>query len=276
MIKDIVVNLSLGDSRDPAAEFAVSAAAALDAHVAGVAFLYDPFVPAMDMGVIPSDLIEIQRVEGERSAANAIARFNEIARRNGISAETRSIEAASSLASAAFARIARRFDLSIVSQPRPESSGSDAMFVEAALFGAGRPVLIVPYIQQAGLKLDRVLVCWDGSRTAARATADALPLLAKAGTTEVITVTDRAGDQDEIPGFDIAQHLARHGIKVELKRIVRGDVDVPNIILSHAADTSADLIVMGGYGHSRLREFVLGGATRGLLQSMTVPTFMSH
>jgi nucleotide-binding universal stress UspA family protein len=276
MIKDIVVNLSLGDSRDPAAEFAVSAAAALDAHVAGVAFLYDPFVPAMDMGVIPSDLIEIQRVEGERSAANAIARFNEIARRNGISAETRSIEAASSLASAAFARIARRFDLSIVSQPRPESSGSDAMFVEAALFGAGRPVLIVPYIQQAGLKLDRVLVCWDGSRTAARATADALPLLAKAGTTEVITVTDGTGDQDEIPGFDIAQHLARHGIKVELKRIVRGDVDVPNIILSHAADTSADLIVMGGYGHSRLREFVLGGATRGLLQSMTVPTFMSH
>ena len=150
------------------------------------------------------------------------------------------------------------------------------MFVEAALFGSGRPVLIVPYIQQAGLKLDRVLVCWDGSRTAARATADALPLLAKAETTEVITVTDGAGDQDEIPGFDIAKHLARHGIKVELKRIVRGDVDVPNIILSHAADTSADLIVMGGYGHSRLREFVLGGATRGLLQSMTVPTFMSH
>ena len=276
MIKDIVVNLSLGDTRDPAAEFAVSAAAALDAHVAGVAFLYDPFVPAMDMGVIPSDLIEIQRVESERSAANAIARFNEIARRNGISAETRSIEAASSLASGTFARIARRFDLSIVSQPRAESSGSDAMFVEAALFGAGRPVLIVPYIQQAGFKLDRVLVCWDGSRTAARATADALPLLAKASTTEVITVTDGAGDQDEIPGFDIAQHLARHGIKVELKRIVRGDVDVPNIILSHAADTSADLIVMGGYGHSRLREFVLGGATRGLLQSMTVPTFMSH
>jgi nucleotide-binding universal stress UspA family protein len=276
MIKDLVVNLSLGDGRDPAAEFAVSAAVALDAHVAGVAFLYDPFVPAMDMGAIPSDLIEIQRVESERLAANAIARFNEVARRNGISAEARNIEAASSLASDRFAGIARRFDLSVVSQPRPESSGSDAMFVEAALFGSGRPLLVVPYIQQAGFKLDRVLVCWDGSRTAARATADALPLLAKAGTTEVITVTDGAGDQDEIPGFDIAQHLARHGIKVELKRVVRGDVDVPNVILSHAADTSADLIVMGGYGHSRLREFVLGGATRGLLQSMTVPTFMSH
>jgi nucleotide-binding universal stress UspA family protein len=134
----------------------------------------------------------------------------------------------------------------------------------------------VPYIQQAGLKLDRVMVCWDGSRVAARATADALPLLARAGTTELVTVTDASGDADEIPGIDIAGHLARHGIKVELKRIVRADIDVANLILSHAADTSADLIVMGGYGHSRLREFVLGGVTRGLLQSMTVPTFMSH
>ena len=78
------------------------------------------------------------------------------------------------------------------------------------------------------------------------------------------------------PGSTLPEHLARHGIKVELKRIVRGDIDVANLILSHAADTSADLIVMGGYGHSRLREFVLGGVTRGLLQSMTVPTFMSH
>ncbi len=206
----------------------------------------------------------------------AISRFDEIARRNAVSAETRNIEAASAAAPETFARIARRFDLSIVPQPRPESSGSDQMMVEAALFGSGRPVLVVPYIQQGGLKLDRVLVCWDGSRTAARATADALPLLAKAGTTEIVTVTDGAADSDEVPGIDFAKHLARHDIKVELKRIVRGDIDIADAILSHAADTSADLIVMGGYGHSRLREFVLGGATRGLLKSMTAPTFMSH
>jgi nucleotide-binding universal stress UspA family protein len=276
MIKDIVVNLSLGDGRDPAAEFAVSTAATLDAHLAALAFTYEPFVPAMDMGAIPSDLIEIQREENERRSTTAIGRFDELARRNRISAETRNIDSSSSTAADTFARIARRFDLSIVSQPRPESSGSDALFVEAALFGSGRPVLVVPYIQKAGLKLDRVMVCWDGSRAAARATADALPLLARAGTTEVVTVTDGSGDQDEIPGVDFAQHLARHGIKVELKRIVRGDIDVADVILSYAADSSADLIVMGGYGHSRLREFVLGGATRGLLKSMTAPTFMSH
>jgi nucleotide-binding universal stress UspA family protein len=101
-------------------------------------------------------------------------------------------------------------------------------------------------------------------------------LLAKAGTAEVVTVTDGSREEDEIPGIDLAQHLARHGIKIELKRLVRGDIDVADVILSHAADSAADLIVMGGYGHSRLREFVLGGATRGLLKSMTAPTFMSH
>jgi nucleotide-binding universal stress UspA family protein len=80
----------------------------------------------------------------------------------------------------------------------------------------------------------------------------------------------------EIPGADIAHHLARHGLSVQVQNIAAPDLDVPNTILSHAADVSATLIVMGGYGHSRLRELVLGGATRGVLATMTVPTFMSH
>lgn len=276
MIKDIVVNLSLGEGRDPAAEYALSTAAALDAHLAGLAFTYEPFVPAFEMAPMPADLIEMQREENERLSAQAIGRFDELARRDGISAESRNIDAAMASAPDVFARAARRFDLSIVPQPRPDSAGSDAMFVEAALFNTGRPVLVVPYIQTTGLKLDRIMVCWDGSRAAARATADAVPLLAKAATTEVVTITDGSREETEIPGIDFAKHLARHGIMVELKRVVRGDVDIANVILSHAADSSADLIVMGGYGHSRLREFVLGGATRGLLKSMTVPTFMSH
>ena len=86
----------------------------------------------------------------------------------------------------------------------------------------------------------------------------------------VIVASERT-KSDEIAGADIGQHLARHGLKVEVKRIVATDTDVANTILSHAADTSADFIVMGGYGHSRLREFVLGGATRGILSSMTRP-----
>ena len=137
-------------------------------------------------------------------------------------------------------------------------------------------MLVVPYIQQGGLKLDRVLVCWDGSRNASRAIADALPFLARAKAIDVLVVGQGRDRGDEIPGADIAQHLARHGLNINLKRIVAPDSDVANTILSYAADSSADLIVMGGYGHSRLREFVLGGATRGILQTMTVPTLMSH
>jgi nucleotide-binding universal stress UspA family protein len=120
------------------------------------------------------------------------------------------------------------------------------------------------------------MVCWDGSRSAARAIGDAMPLLARAREVEVVVVDEGTGRNDEIPGADIAHHLARHGLKIKLQRIVAGDVDVANILLSHAADAGSDLIVMGGYGHSRLREFVLGGATRGILSSMTVPTLMAH
>jgi nucleotide-binding universal stress UspA family protein len=137
-------------------------------------------------------------------------------------------------------------------------------------------VIFVPYIQKEGLKLDRVMVCWDGSRAATRAIADSLPFLQKAKQVEIVMVANKAGKDDEIPGVDLGQHLARHGLKVDVKRITSPDIDIPSTILSYAADSSADMIVMGGYGHSRLREFILGGVTRGILETMTVPALMSH
>ena len=137
-------------------------------------------------------------------------------------------------------------------------------------------MLIVPYIQRRGLTLGRVIVAWDGSRSAARAVADAMPLLVRAKATEVLTVASEQAKSNEMPGADIAHHLARHGMKVEVDSIVTIDTDVASTILSHAADISADVLVMGGYGHSRLREFVLGGVTRGILGSLTFPTLMSH
>jgi nucleotide-binding universal stress UspA family protein len=126
------------------------------------------------------------------------------------------------------------------------------------------------------MTLGRIMICWDGSRAAARAVADALPLLKKAEQVEVVIVSAKPTKTDEVPGADLGQHLARHGLRVDIKHITSPDIDVPSTILSYAADSSADMIVMGGYGHSRLREFVLGGVTRGLLESMTVPILMSH
>jgi len=174
-----------------------------------------------------------------------------------------------------FGRTGRTYDISVLGQTEPDGSPAEDLILEAALFSSGHPVLVVPYIQRAPVKLDRVLLCWDNSRNAARAFADALPLLKRAKVIDVVTIAT-SEKRNELPGADIAHHLARHGLKVELKRIVAPDTDVPNTILSYVADSSADLVVMGGYGHSRLREFVLGGATRGMLSAMTVPTLMSH
>jgi len=119
-------------------------------------------------------------------------------------------------------------------------------------------------------------MCWDGSRAATRAIADSLPLINRAKQIEVVIIGNGPAKSGEVPGADLGAHLARHKLKVDVKRITAPDIDVASTILSYAADSSADLIVMGGYGHSRLREFVLGGATRGILESMTVPVLMSH
>ena len=277
MIKDLVVNLSHHDSRDVAMEFAVSTAAAFNAHLVGIAFVYDPIVPAMaDMYGMPAQVIESQRAENEKAAKAAIDKFNEAARSAALSAEARTLDAPVATAPGVFAQIARRFDLSIVGQPEPDKPELDRLVVEAALFETGRPVLVVPYIQRAGLELDHVMLCWDGSRSAARAAADAMPFILRAKAVEIVIVASEPAKSDELPGADMAHHLARHGARVELKRIVTSETDVASTILSHAADNSADFLVMGGYGHSRLREFILGGVTRGILASMTIPTLLSH
>jgi len=276
MIKDLVVNLAIGNPRDVAVDYAVSIAEAFDAHLCGIAFSYEPVVPPSIMGGIPADVIEAQWAASEQAADAAIAGFEAMAKREGIAAEHRKLEASLGGAGDLFGRLARRFDLSVVGQAEPKHGPAQDLVIEGALFGSGRPVIVVPYIQKGGLKLDRILICWDGSRPAARAIADAMPFLVRTAAIDVVIVASGREKGDEIPGVDMGEHLARHALKVEVKRMVSTDLDVPNTILSYAADSGADLIVMGGFGHSRLREFVLGGATRGILASMTVPALMSH
>jgi nucleotide-binding universal stress UspA family protein len=276
MIKDIVVNLSVTKGGSPAGDFAVSVASAVGAHLAGVAFVYDPIVPVSATGYIPAEIIERQQIDNEAEAKAAIGRFSEATRRAGLSAEPMTLTASLAGAGEQFARIARRFDLAIVGQSEPETSSVEDIIAEVTLFESGRPMILVPYIQKGPLKLDNVMVCWDGSRQAARAIGDAMPLLTRAGHVEIVIVANERGKQDEIEGADMGQHLARHGLKVAVERIAGGNIEVADALLSHAADSGADFMVMGGYGHSRLREFVLGGVTRSILRSMTVPALLSH
>jgi nucleotide-binding universal stress UspA family protein len=276
MVKDIIVNLSVTKEGSVVGKYAVSVAAALEAHLTGVAFIYDPVVPISGAGYIPAEVIEIQREDNETAADAAIKGFTAATDQAGISAEPLITNASLAGAGDHFARMARRFDLAIVGQAEPEISSMEQIIGETTLFESGRPMIMVPYIQKAPFKTDNVMICWDGSRTAARAVADAIPIIRKSGRVEIVIVASDRGKQDEIEGADIGQHLARHGLKVDVHRISGGNIDVGDALLSHAADSGADFMVMGGYGHSRLREFVLGGVTRSIFGSMTLPVLLSH
>jgi nucleotide-binding universal stress UspA family protein len=210
------------------------------------------------------------------AARSAIERFEVAARAAGVSFENRLVDASLAGAGDLFGRIARRFDVAVVGQARSEQGASEELLIEGALFGSGRPIVIVPYTRKGSIKLDRIVICWDGSRPAARAIGDATPFLERAKGIELVVVTGERDKSGEITGANMRRHLARHGIEVNIKHITSAGTDVQNAILSHAADSGADFMVMGGYRHSRLREFILGGVTRSILQSMTLPVLMSH
>jgi len=276
MIKDIIVNLSVTENGSAVGNYAASVAAALQAHLAGVAFIYDPIVPISDGGYIPAEVIETQRADNQAAAESAIKSFTAASNRAGISAEPLMLSASLNGPGDRFAHMARRFDLAIVGQGQPEMSSMDQIIGETTLFESGRPIIMVPCIQKGPFKIDNVMICWDGSRAAARAVADAIPILGKSARVEIVIITNEPGKQFDIEGADIGQHLARHGLNVNVHRLPGGDIDVADALLSYAADSSADFMVMGGYGHSRLREFILGGVTRSIFQSMTVPVLLSH
>jgi nucleotide-binding universal stress UspA family protein len=275
MFKNILVNLETSSVRDAARDYAISVAGLFEAHLTGVAFAYEPVNPGAVFDGVAAPIIAQYRDELRAAAQTARDQFSGAAKKAGLLSQAHVLELGLAGVAATFGEMARNYDLSIIGQARPDSETPQDAIIEGALFGSGRPVLVVPYIQKTGIKLDRVIACWDGSRNAARAVADALPLLRRAGAVEILTI-ETVERRNQIVGADIAEHLARHGLKIELKSITDKVNDVASIILNRVADSGADLVVMGGYGHSRFREFVLGGATRGMLRSMTAPTLMAH
>ena len=277
MIKDVILNLEPNKSRDSVRDYAITVARTFDAHLAGVAFA-DGNIPTYLMQKFPPTAVANIRAKYEEAARSAIERFEAAVKGSLLSVEHRLVtQTYPDEVPPSFSAMARRYDLSVVMQSDDENGVNNDILIEATLFGSGRPVIVVPYIQKEGLKLDRIVCCWDGSRAAARAVNDALPLLQKARAVELfIVANEKTGNGREIRGVAIGSHLARHGIKVEVVTLPAADIDVANVILSRVADCSASMIVMGGYGHSRLREFILGGATRGVLATMTVPVFISH
>ncbi len=273
-MKDLMVVLERAADADALAEFTHSLADGFEAHATVVGVVQQlPPAPAF-MGEFPYELVQTAQEAAMREIAEGYERFQKAATRPG-ACELVKIEPAPGNAPNTVARLARNFDLTIGVQPEGSDQSASGALLEGVLFHSGRPLLILPYIHRGPAKLGKVAVAWDGGAAAARAVACAMPLLKRAGRVEIVTMVNGKRATSDLPGFDIARNLARHGINAELKTLPKGD-DVGALILSYAADENADLLVMGGYGHSRLREFVLGGATRTILASMTLPVFMAH
>ena len=277
MIKDMILNLEHDISRDNARDYAIALAGALNAHLAGIAFVDG----TTNLVSLVAELSSVQTADlltaEQEVARNSIERYEAAVNGRRLSIEHQLVTQSFVGASTRFSAMARCYDLSVIMQSGNENCFNNDKIIESTLFDSGRPVLVVPYIQTGDFKLDRLVCCWDGSRAAARAINDAIPLLKRSTVVELlIAATGRTVDDEMDRGVDIRSHLGRHGIKAEVEITRAEDIDVADVIMSRVDDLSADMIIMGGYGHSRLRELMLGGVTRSVLGTMTVPVLMSH
>jgi nucleotide-binding universal stress UspA family protein len=219
------------------------------------------------MGAPALDLIQ-QEIGAERQRAGQL--HQSVGARlpaEGVNWEWRSAQGVTSEVLSATGATA---DLIVMGQPQDSAAGP----VAQVALSAGRPVLCVPHSGSFATLGRRVLVAWRGTRESARALHDAQPLLRRAEYVALFTAADGTEGDSHAP--DALQHLLDHGVKAERRRTVLGDLDAGTAILNAVSDGAADLLVMGAYGHSRLRELVFGGATRTVLRSMTVPTLISH
>lgn len=278
-IKDVLVHVDRGPASQARVETAMTLAERMEAHATALCLIAEPFLPAMVGVHIPAEILNQQLAEAEREADAILQAVGETARRRGLPVDLRRESGPVDRLPGLLARQARHVDLVIVGQPDPDTDSTNGTLIaEAAFMNSGRPALVIPYIGAGTFPPKRVIVGWDGSREAARAVNDALPFLQMADEVVVLIVDPEAlgARVGEAAGADIAAHLARHGVKVDLKQVRTGGLAVGDVILSQASDEEADLLVMGGYGHSRLRELVLGGVTRHLLERMTVPVLFAH
>lgn len=245
-----------------------------DAEVTGLYVRPFPVViPAAPIGgAIP--VIQGLSEAFERACQNARKRFDAIVAREGVNAGWHEADGDTAECIAAHAHYA---DLAVVGQWSPDETSDQQPRDLAALvaLSAGRPVLMLPYAGTHKLAFERVMLCWDGSREAVRAAHDMLTLLPPGARVDVACIDPEEAD-DRDPGSDIARHLASHGLNVEAHRMNRGDISTAEALLSASSDLGSDIIVMGAYGHSRMREIAFGGTTRAMLANAPLPLLLSH
>ena len=277
MPKDFLVHVPSERLARSVVEGAVSLATRRNARLQAVSVGYESANVGIPIGggAAVAAVFEMEHERAEERADAALSIFEAEARSYNINYSLRAVTGAPQDGTAQIAAMARLADLTILLQPDYERDTFDNTLPVEVLFQCGGPVLFIPYTHKGPLNFKRIGIAWNGSRLAARAVRDARPFLKDAQ--EIMIMSVNEASKHEIPSAgDLATHLARRGLTAKLERAAADDIDVQSTILSMAAATGLDLIVMGAYGHSRLQEWLLGGVTRGMLQSMTVPTLMSH
>lgn len=271
--KDILVHVDNSAHCAIRLEVAARLAEAQQAHLIALNVRTRPQIPNYVMSQFGGEIGRIfDRVNAD-AASEARKAFDALSPSAGVTKEWRDVDG---LLVDAISLHARYADVTVIGQPDADDDGRP--LADNLLMDVGRPVLVVPNAGKFPTIGTRVLVAWNGSREATRAVHDALPILRKAERAHVIAVNPSGGmaGHGDVPGADICLHLSRHGVNAVCEHIKSEDLNVGEMLLNRAADEDADLIVMGAYGRSRLRELVLGGATRHLLRHMTVPVLMSH
>jgi nucleotide-binding universal stress UspA family protein len=273
--KTILVHCDAGKTTPGRIAMAAGLAERFDAHLIGLHVRHRFDAPMYTDATMALDaLYRTYEQTVKREESVALAAFQ-----GALAGRQRASEwrIADGYAEDALADAARYADLLVVGQREPEAvpGAPPADLPEKLALHSERPILVVPHIGAAASPGRTVMVCWNGRREASRAATGALPLLASAERVIVLAIDAEKSEQPDA-AEQASAWLARHGVKAVVQRDSAGDSDVGNVILSRAADFDVDLIVMGLYGHSRMREFVLGGASRTLLASMTVPVLLAH
>ncbi len=276
--KTLLVHVDTSRQATTRIDLAAQLAIAHDAHLISTAMTGISRFVFQDNPIRPPDPVLLHHVDALRDhARHALRQFEESTRMAGVtSLESRLIDDDPAAGMGIQTRYA---DLAVIGQFDPEDPMPGLMsdFPASMLMQSAHPVLIVPFANQKIKPLSRALIAWDASITATRAVSGALPLLQTASMVDVVVFNASAQDEahGEVAGGDLVVYLARHGVVVNVISR-RTDIDIGNALLSLCADQGSNLLVMGGYGHTRFREILLGGATRTVLESMTLPVLMAH
>jgi len=275
-IRDILLALTTYPDPTPvsAVESAVSFATSVGSHIAAIACEVHVQVPGSFLsGSLVGGLAKHEAHESLKNARALLAAFESTAEKAGVTHERILERCLTQQLPARLVEYARLRDLTIVSVPEPY----DQWYAEAIIFGSGRPTLVLPESPPfRPFELNTVVVAWDFSRPAARAVADAIPILEKAKIVRIVTVTNEKVIDTKHSSEELAKNLSRHGIDVIVDRVDAAGRSIGESLTREIASYNADLLVMGAYGHSRFREFVLGGATQSMLSKPLLPILFSH